>query len=61
MQHGYLEEDRYPHNGSSHPTNDNEYLADYDIYTVTLWFDGGCMPKVLIDNDDQFNDNLHVI
>ena len=56
MQHayGYLEEDRYPIMEVSHSTNVHEFLPDYDN-NMPLWFDGDCMPKVLIDNGDQSN------
>ena len=36
----------------SHPTIKHECLTDYDSNMMPLWFDGDCMPNVLIDNDD---------
>ena len=36
----------------SHPTNEHEFLTDYDSNMMSLWFNGDCMPNVLIDNDD---------
>ena len=36
----------------SHPTKEQECLTDYDSKMMPLWFDGDCMPKVLIDNDE---------
>ena len=36
----------------SQPTNEHECLTDYASNKMPLWFDGDCMPKVLIDNDD---------
>ena len=39
----------------SHPTNEHECLTDYNSNMKHLWFDGDCMPKVLIDNDDLPN------
>ena len=36
----------------SHPTNEHECLTDDDSNMIPLWFDGDCMPKVLIDNTD---------
>ena len=36
----------------SHPTNEHECLTDDDSNMMPLWFDGDCMPKVLIDNAD---------
>ena len=36
----------------SHQTNEQECLTDDDSNMMPLWFDGDCMPKVLIDNDD---------
>ena len=36
----------------SHPTNKQECLTDYDSNVMSLWFDGDCMPKMLIDNDE---------
>ena len=41
--------------GVSHPTNEHEYLTDDDSNMMPLRFDGDCMPKVLIDNDDLCN------
>ena len=39
-----------------HPTNEHECLTDDDSNMMPLWFDGDCMPKVLIDNDDLSNE-----
>ena len=39
----------------SHPTNKHECLTDDDSSMMPLWFDGDCMPKVVIDNDDLSN------
>ena len=36
----------------SHPTNVHECLTDNDSNMMPLWFDGDCMPKLLIDKDD---------
>ena len=36
----------------SHQTNKQECLTDDDSNMMALWFDGDCMPKVSIDNDD---------
>ena len=36
----------------SHPTNEHDCLTDDDSKMIPLWFDGDCMPKMLIDNDD---------
>ena len=33
-------------------TNEHGWLTDGDSNLMPLWFDGDCMPKVLIDNDD---------
>ena len=52
VQHGYLEEDRYPIGEVSHPTIEHECLTDDDSNMPPLWFDGDCMLKVMIDNDD---------
>ena len=35
----------------SHHTNEHEFLTYYDSNMMPLWFDGDCVPKVLIDND----------
>ena len=45
MQHGYLEEDRYPirevsYSIVSHPTNEHECLTDVDSNIMPLYFDG---------------------
>ena len=34
----------------SYPTNEHGWLTDGDSNMMFLWFDGDCMPKVLIDN-----------
>ena len=34
----------------SYPTNEHGWLTDGDSNMMLLWFDGDCMPKVLIDN-----------
>ena len=39
----------------SHPTNEHDCLTDDDSKMIPLWFDGDCMPKMLIDNDDLSN------
>ena len=36
----------------SHPTNEHECLTDYASNKMPLCFDGDCMLKVLIVNDD---------
>ena len=47
----------------SHSTNEQVCLTDDDSNMMPHWFDGDCMPKVLIDNDDlsnqekSYNDN----
>ena len=51
MQHGCLEEDRYPQN-VSFTSNILTWMAVRgDSNMMPLWFDGDCMSKVLIDND----------
>ena len=35
-----------------HPTDETGWLINEDSNMMSLWFDGDCMPKVLIDNDD---------
>ena len=47
-----LEEDRYPKMLVSHPFHGYGWLTYGDSNMMHLWFDGGCFPKVLIDNDD---------
>ena len=41
-----------PHDRFSHPTNEHEFLTDYDNNMMPLCFDEDCIPKVLIGNDD---------
>ena len=36
----------------SHPTDEHGWMTDGDSNMTSLWFDGNCMTKVLIDNDD---------
>ena len=35
----------------SHQINEQELLTGYDSNMIPLWFDGDCVPKVLIDNE----------
>ena len=32
----------------SHPTHEHGWLTDGDSNMMPLWFDGGCLPKVLM-------------
>ena len=38
-----------------HLINEHECLTDGGSNMMPLWFDGDCMSKVLIDNDDLSN------
>ena len=42
-----------PNNGNFKTKNGHVWLADGDCSIMTPWFDRDCMPKALIDDDDQ--------
>ena len=52
LSNGYLEEGRYPYNGSS-KANRWAWMADGRYWQYCAHsFDGDCLPKLLFDDDD---------